>query len=103
MDIVERIKDLCEQKNVKIKPLEESLGLSNGAIRQWNTKSPSCDRILKVAQYFNVSIEYLLTGSDPGIEKYLSYEELELIQKYRQLDFNSQQKLLHFIEVSLCK
>lgn len=103
MDIVERIKDLCEKKNVKIKPLEESLGLSNGAIRQWNTKSPSCDRILKVAQYFDVSIEYLLTGSDPGIEKYLSHEELDLITKYRQLDFISQQKILHFIEVSLCE
>lgn len=103
MDIVGRIKDLCDQRNVKIKPLEEMLGLSNGSIRQWNTKSPSCDRILKVAQYFNVSIEYLLTGYDPSIEKYLSGEELDLIKNYRRLDYNSQQKILHFIEVTLCK
>ena len=62
MEIVERIKDLCEKNNTKIKPLETMLGLANGSIRQWNDKSPSCDRIAKVADYFGVSIEYLLTG-----------------------------------------
>lgn len=103
MGIVERIRDLCEQNNTKIKPLETLLGLGNGSIRQWNDKSPSCDRIAKVASYFNVSIEYLLTGSDPSIEKFLSPEEIYLIEHYKLLDTSSQQKILHYIEISLCK
>lgn len=101
MTMLDRIKELCDKNNIKIKPLEEKLGLSNGSIRQWDEKYPSCDRIAKVANYFNVSIEYLLTGSDPGIEKYLTKEEICLLKNYNSLDELSKTKVQYFMEVSL--
>lgn len=59
MSIYSRIKDLASEKNISIRELESQLNFSNGTIRQWkdSTKSSSLE---KVADYFNVSTDYLL-------------------------------------------
>ena len=56
-----RIKDLCEEKEISITKLESDLGFGNSSIKKWNGKvCPSADKLLKVAKYFNVSVDYLL-------------------------------------------
>lgn len=60
-----RIKHLCDINNLSLNKLEENTGLGNGAISKWrNSSSPSVDKVMKVAQYFNVSTDYLLGFSD---------------------------------------
>lgn len=58
--LVEKIQILCREANITLAQLEKELSFGNGTIRRWNINSPSVDRVLKVANYFNVSIEYLL-------------------------------------------
>lgn len=40
--------------------LERELSFGNGLIRKWDKQSPSVDKLCKVADYFNVSIDFLL-------------------------------------------
>lgn len=60
-----RIKYLCDLNNISLNKLEDHAGLGNGAISKWkSSNSPSIDKVIKVAQFFNVSTDYLLGFSD---------------------------------------
>lgn len=59
MTIYDRIKELARLKGISIRELEKQLGFSNGLIRQW-TKGTKTTSLEKVANYFNVSTDYLL-------------------------------------------
>ena len=58
--IYENILKLCECKNISIAKLEKETGLGNATIRGWATSSPTIDKIRKVADFFNVSIDELV-------------------------------------------
>ncbi|MCI1904616.1 MAG: helix-turn-helix transcriptional regulator [Enterococcaceae bacterium] len=60
MSIVSRIKDLAQEKKMTIAELERTVGISNGQIRKWDDRTPGIDKIQKVADYFDVSTDYLL-------------------------------------------
>lgn len=59
-----KIKRLCEKKNVSITTVEKETGLSNGAIGKWRNSCPTVDKLKKVADYFGVSIEYFIRESE---------------------------------------
>lgn len=58
--IVNIIKSLCEENNISIGDLERKLGFSQGLISRWDKNSPSIDKVLSVADFFQVSTDYLL-------------------------------------------
>lgn len=62
MTIVERIKELQVKKDGKtsLNKLEQELGLGKSTIASWATKKPSSDKLEKIADYFGVSVDYLL-------------------------------------------
>ena len=62
----EKIKDLCEKNNVKIKDLLTSCGMNKGALNDMERKKsyPSLDKVARIADYLNVSIDYLAGRSD---------------------------------------
>lgn len=62
--VLENIKALCKEKGVNIRTLEKEVGISNGTIGRWDTINPRVDTLKRVADYFNVSIDSLL--SDKG-------------------------------------
>lgn len=62
MTLVKRIQNLCSDSGTSLPKLERELGFSNGSIYKWDTNSPSANKALKVAQYFGVTVDYLLTG-----------------------------------------
>lgn len=67
MDIVSRIKGLCEANSITITELEREAGIGRSTIRNWNKSSPTTDKLQKVASYFDVSINYLLGLEDKEI------------------------------------
>lgn len=72
MSILGRISELRKQhEKLSINKLEQECGLTRGSMAKWDDHAPSPDKVKKVADYFNVSVEYLLYG-DPsaGIKKY---------------------------------
>lgn len=57
----ERVTSLCEQNNDTITAVALKLGLSRSTPTSWkNGRVPSADAVLKLADYFNVSTDYLL-------------------------------------------
>lgn len=62
--MVDRINELAKKTGVSISTIEKAVGLSNGIIGKWKKQSPSCDKLKLVADYLNVSVDYLLTGEE---------------------------------------
>lgn len=67
MNLVQRIKDLSDEKHITIAELEREAGISNGQIRRWGGSSPKVENLEKVADYFNVSTDYLLGRSSTTV------------------------------------
>ncbi|KGR83513.1 helix-turn-helix domain-containing protein [Lysinibacillus odysseyi] len=64
MTTLERVKELCKSRGITVKRLEEELEIPHNTIYQWKRVAPSLDKIQKVADYFDVSIDYLLCRTD---------------------------------------
>lgn len=60
MTIVDRIRELCVSRGMTLTGLETELGIGRGIIKRWEKSSPNMDNIQKVADYFHVSVDYLL-------------------------------------------
>ena len=66
----EKIKELSDKKGISINRLEEQLGFSRNTIYNMKTKKPNAERVAAIADYFNVSTDYLLGRTDnPRIAK----------------------------------
>lgn len=68
MDTVERIISICKNRKIPISRLERDCGFANGYIRKLKEGKMPADRLFIVAEYFNVSPEFLLTGQNPEKE-----------------------------------
>lgn len=79
MDVYDRVISLCEQYHVTPHAVEKACGLSNAAIRKLKTGSMSAERMQSVAEYFGVTVEYLLTGKEPTY--YTNPESAEIAQE----------------------
>lgn len=71
MSLLSRIDELRKQhEKLSINKLEKECGLTRGSMAKWDDHAPSPDKVKKVADYFNVSVEYLLYGlPSAGIKK----------------------------------
>ena len=68
----QRLKDLCKQKKVGQKEVAELLGVSLRSYQFYESGEydPSLPNLVVLADYFQVSTDYLLGRSDePGYEK----------------------------------
>ncbi|HEL2382934.1 TPA: helix-turn-helix transcriptional regulator [Streptococcus suis] len=64
MSLLDRIKLLASTHQLSLAELERKLDFSNGSLRKWDSSTPSGDKIEKVADYFNVSTDFLLGRTD---------------------------------------
>lgn len=62
METIDIIRQLCAHKGITISQLESELEYGNGSIAK--SKNMSADRMYKIAQYFGVTVEFLLTGKN---------------------------------------
>ena len=69
MTVFERIESLRKAQGISQGKLEKELGFSNGSISKWRNSTPTYERIQKVAEYFGVSADYLMTGETPTDKK----------------------------------
>lgn len=56
---------LCTENNTKPNPVAAKLGISSGSVTNWkNGTMPNSATLMKIANYFNVSPDYLLGRTD---------------------------------------
>lgn len=61
MTVYLKIKELINNtQKLSVSRLEKELGFGSGTIRRWQTNDPGLEKVIKVADYFNVSINELI-------------------------------------------
>lgn len=80
MNTYEIIKELAKEKNISIRQLEFNFGYSNGYLASWKRQNPNPVELSRLADYFNVSVDYLL-----GRE-----EKTSLAEKYGVFAFDGE-------------
>ncbi|HWP52205.1 MAG TPA: helix-turn-helix transcriptional regulator, partial [Clostridia bacterium] len=112
MSIVERLEAVIKKRGSNFKRVERECGLGNGTIKRWETQSPRLDKLVKVSEYLQVSLDALVFGgsesetinteaeddstSQPRFEVYcdgvpLTETEADLVAMFRFLDGKSRE------------
>ncbi|MCT1538425.1 MULTISPECIES: helix-turn-helix domain-containing protein [Lysinibacillus] len=88
------LKRLCDEQGISVNTLEERIELSKNTLYSWKKNTPKGSNLIKVADYFNVSTDYLLGRTS---KKYLdgsNYAENDLDKKLHEIfnGLNNQEK-----------
>ncbi len=120
IQIAKKIKQLCKSKNITVKTLLDDCNIGRGFIYNLEKRQqiPLADKLELIADYLDVSVDYLLGRTDEPQSiyvtstiskqdlrdfarkpqgKYLSEEEAEIIGVYRLLDVRNRTRLLSFV------
>lgn len=62
---IPRLFELMEERKIKVKDITQATGITAASFTDWKNKGniPSSQRLHQLAEFFNVSVEYLL-GND---------------------------------------
>ena len=104
--MVDRILELLKKSGITAKKLTDELELSNSAVTDWKKRraKPSTDAVIKIARYFNVSTDYILTGkeftnnctSKEYVNTFNKSEEI-LLSNFRKLNNNNKNIILNLL------
>lgn len=86
MSVYERIEKLRKLRKISQGKLEKELGFSNGSISKWKSSMPNPERLKKLADYFGVSVDYLMNGEGSDIKYYINEETAETAQQIFEND-----------------
>ncbi len=80
--------------------IDSALGFGNGTIGKWGKSAPSADKLKMVADYFGVTVDYLLTGEEkesPQTEG-LSETKLALLAAVKSMSDEDAAAWLRFLK-----
>lgn len=113
-ELIDRLRTEVEKKGLTFNRIERECGLGNGTIKRWNDQSPRLNKLVIVAQYVGVSLDYLVFGAlqteeSPDGESNLAQtakdqgllcdgsplegEEADLVAMYRLLPSHAQEDM----------
>lgn len=76
MNSVELVKSICKERKIPISKLERDLDFSNGYVRRLKNGNFPSDRLSKIAEYLNLSVNYLLGIPENVITRDMRMQEL---------------------------
>lgn len=94
MLLFDNVKNLCQSKNITIAQLEREVGVGSSSIQKWKKTSPSAENLIKVADYFGVTVDYLL-----GRNCTVSTKGRDLAKKFDALPSTKQALIEQYIGV----
>ena len=103
-EISTNIKKLAQRKHISIKQLLEDCNINKGLIYDLEHKQsfPSCDKLARIADYLDCSVDYLLGRTNQekfsGESYTLSPDEQTLVNTFRKLPPESQHNILGFLD-----
>lgn len=104
MDYVTRAKNQITDSDIKQKKLAQEFHVSEAALSNYLTgrSDMPVDILVKIARYFNLSMDYLVGLSDePHPSMTLNKNEQDMIQHFRQLSKDQRELILHNIQFML--
>lgn len=99
----EKLKELRFFKKITQTELSQVLGVSQQTVGSWetNNSTPNLTMLGKLADYFEVSADYLLGRNENDLGNILSDDQVMLLDAFGELDVVNRQKVLGYIE-GLC-
>ena len=86
----EKIKELAKKRGKSLGQVEEDLGYGRNTLYKIKNSTPNAERIAEIANYFNVSTDYLLgrtensvIAKDDKANAYLGPAETKLVAAFR--------------------
>ena len=99
MNTFQRIQSLANQKGISIAELERRLNLSNGLIARWKKSAPSSKGLVAIADYFDVSVDYLLGRDKEEYEGEEDPEEIRIMHRgVKNMSKEDREKALKMFE-----
>lgn len=97
-----RLRELRKQKGITMKQLGEIVGVGESTISQYENgkRQPDYDTINQFADYFGVSVDYLLGRTDeksPSLDEQLEGVEFALFGEIKELTNEQKQEILDFV------
>ena len=83
----EIVKDLCEKQGISLNTLEDKLKLGKNSLYGLKRNQPSAERLQQIADYFNVSTDYLLGRTKnpyTSNDDLMNTQELETLIMFRK-------------------
>lgn len=91
MELYENIKRVAKSKGCSISRMESDLKLGKSVVSKFDEHAPSIEKIVKIADYFGVSVDTLIGRRT---EMNITEGELLLLTYFRQLNNIGAQRLL---------
>lgn len=91
MTAFDRVKKLCDEQKISIVELEERLEFGRNSLYGWKKKTPNGANLIKVAEYFNVSTDYLLGRTD--IKRMPDKDDIHTIAAHHEGDEWTEEEL----------
>lgn len=73
--LVDKIKELAKSRGKSMKQVALDLGLPYNTFYKWNKQTPKIDKIKVVADYFGVSIDYLLGKEEVNTQQAIDLDK----------------------------
>lgn len=87
MTLYERVSDLAKKQGLSVFDLADKLNLSRNSIYSWKKSSPKAETLQKVADFFDVSTDYLLGRTNvPNQIEDVSDDNMDPLVYYRMDD-----------------
>ena len=107
-ELKEQLQKEAKERDMSLNKAETDCGFAKGYFSKLDKSKPNSANLQKIAEFFNVSIEYLMTGKDKTyseedaiLDAHIS-EDVELkeaIKKYYTLDEKARKYILDGIDL----
>lgn len=90
---------LCAINNVTPYKVGKATGIATSTLSDWKSgkSRPKQDKLKKIADYFNVSVDYLMTGEEKTDVPMFDAEQIELITLYAKLKKEQKETVLNLL------
>lgn len=113
MTFYETVKSLCIKRGISLSTMADEIKISNGTISAWKQGSnPNSSTVRKIADFFNVTTDYLMTGGADAIETFDDDTEIftaietlkdkdirRLVLKLRRASHSEVMKVIEMLEI----
>lgn len=84
-EFIDRVDFLLKKQNQTRKLLTQELGIASSTMANWSTQNttPNANVVEQIANYFNVSTDWLITGKEFNFE--ITPEEKEILSIFNSL------------------
>ena len=95
-----RLFELRNEKGLSQRDIAKIFNISQGTYNNWeNSKTePSIDQLISLANFFNVTVDYLIGNDNSNSFLTLSKDQNTLLTLYDNLSEKTQKALLSFIK-----